>query len=106
MSDGGKGSTPRPIEDYDSFSKNWDSIFNRENDMVRVSGVPYEVDLINQYTELLDEKIKRGDLIAELERENFMLRARTERLEEEVQSLHNQVSQLMREVANQRPENK
>jgi hypothetical protein len=50
----------------------------------RVSGVPYEVDLINNYMDLLDQNIDRGDMIAELERENFMLRARIDRLEEEL----------------------
>lgn len=50
----------------------------------RVSGVPYEVDLINNYMDLLDQNIDKGDMIAELERENFMLRARIDRLEEEL----------------------
>jgi predicted Fe-S protein YdhL (DUF1289 family) len=27
MSDGGKGSAPRPIQDYDEYSSNWDRIF-------------------------------------------------------------------------------
>lgn len=45
--------------------------------MVKVSGVPYEVDLPpKQYSQ--------DDIIAELERENFMLRARIERLESEL----------------------
>ena len=52
---------------------------------VRVSGVTYEVDLINEYVGLLDQNISRGDMIAELERENFMLRARVQRLEEELE---------------------
>ena len=52
---------------------------------VRVSGVPYEVDLINEYVGLLDQNISRGDMIAELERENFVLRARVQRLEEELE---------------------
>jgi hypothetical protein len=52
----------------------------------RVSGVPYEVELVDQYVELLDEKIKRGDMIAELERENFMMRARMDRLEDELRT--------------------
>ena len=52
---------------------------------VRVSGVPYEVDLIHEYVGLLDQNISRGDIIAELERENFMLRARVQRLEEELE---------------------
>lgn len=51
----------------------------------RVSGVPYEVDLINEYVWMLDQNISRGDMIAELERENFMLRARIQRLEEELE---------------------
>jgi hypothetical protein len=40
----------------------------------RVSGVPYEVQLVDQYM----------NDISELERENFMLRARIQRLEEEL----------------------
>jgi hypothetical protein len=45
--------------------------------MVKVSGVPYEVDLPpKQYSQ--------DDIIAELERENFMLRARIDRLEGEL----------------------
>lgn len=27
MSDGGKGSAPRPIDDWDKFEENWDKIF-------------------------------------------------------------------------------
>lgn len=30
-SDGGKGSAPRPIPDWDTFSKNFDSIFGTKN---------------------------------------------------------------------------
>jgi predicted Fe-S protein YdhL (DUF1289 family) len=30
MGDGGKGSAPRPIEDYGRFEKNWDAIFSPE----------------------------------------------------------------------------
>lgn len=31
MSDGGKGSTPRPFDvDYDTFSNNWDKIFGKD----------------------------------------------------------------------------
>ncbi len=40
----------------------------------RVSGVPYEVQLVDHYM----------NDISELERENFMLRARIQRLEEEL----------------------
>lgn len=28
----GKGDKPRPIEDYESFSNNWDRIFGRKKD--------------------------------------------------------------------------
>lgn len=67
MSDGGKGSSPRPYSvDMKTFDDNFDRIFSKQ----RVSGVPYEVDM--------------PDLVAELERENFMLRARVQRLEEEL----------------------
>ena len=45
--------------------------------MVRVSGVPYEVDLPSN-----------DDIIATLEPENNCLRARNERLEEEFKDLH------------------
>jgi hypothetical protein len=41
--------------------------------MVRVSGVPYEVELV--------------DMVSELERENAMMRARMERLEDENRTL-------------------
>lgn len=59
---------------------------------VKVSGVPYEVDLgttVNN-KETLSSLIDDIDsLIAELERENFMLRARNERLEEELEKERN-----------------
>lgn len=31
MSDGGKGSTPRPIPNWDRFSENFDAIFGTKN---------------------------------------------------------------------------
>lgn len=68
MSDGGKGSSPRPYSvSKDQYNQNYERIFGKH----RVSGVPYEVNL--------------PDLVAELERENFMLRARIQRLEEELE---------------------
>lgn len=68
MSDGGKGSSPRPYSvSMDTYNQNFDRIFSKQ----RVSGVPYEVDM--------------PDVVAELERENFMLRARIQRLEEELE---------------------
>jgi hypothetical protein len=30
-SDGGKGSTPRPVPNRDQFEKNWDSIFGKKD---------------------------------------------------------------------------
>jgi hypothetical protein len=50
----------------------------------KVSGVPYEVDLDEQYVDPVEHYLRKGDMIAELERENFMLRARIDRLEEEL----------------------
>jgi predicted RNase H-like nuclease (RuvC/YqgF family) len=44
--------------------------------MVKVSGVPYEVDLENY-----------EQIIAELDRENRQMRARMERLEQEIEML-------------------
>ena len=70
MGDGGKGGTYRPVN-KDVWDKNYDQIFGKK-ETVRVSGVPYEVEL--------------SDLIMELERENFMLRARNQRLEEELEN--------------------
>lgn len=68
MGDGGKGSSPRPYSvGMDQFDKNFDKIFGKK---VKVSGVPYEVEM--------------DDMVSELERENFMLRARVQRLEEEL----------------------
>jgi hypothetical protein len=44
MGDGGKGSSPRPLGiDWDKFEESWDKIFGEKK--VRVSGVPYEVEL-------------------------------------------------------------
>lgn len=31
MTDGGKGSAPRPIPDWDTFSKNFDAIFGEKD---------------------------------------------------------------------------
>ena len=50
----------------------------------KVSGVPYEVDLDEQCVDPVEHYLRKGDMIAELERENFMLRARIDRLEEEL----------------------
>ena len=59
--------------------------------MVKVSGVPYEVDL--------------PDMVSELERENFMLRARTERLEEELRNTDELLTKLNIELINERNNN-
>lgn len=60
----------------------------------RVSGVPYEVEL--PYG--MDE----GGVIAELERENFMMRARMERLENELKIAEEHISKLMIDLHNER----
>ena len=59
--------------------------------MVKVSGVPYEVEL--------------PDMVSELERENFMLRARTERLEEELRKTNELLAKLNIELINERNNN-
>jgi hypothetical protein len=59
--------------------------------MVKVSGVPYEVEL--------------PDMVSELERENFMLRARTERLEEELRTTNELLTKLNFELINERKNN-
>jgi hypothetical protein len=63
--------------------------------MVRVSDVPYEVELVDQYM----------NDISELERENFMLRARTERLEEELRNTNELLTKLNFELINERNNN-
>jgi hypothetical protein len=59
--------------------------------MVKVSGVPYEVEL--------------PDMVSELERENFMLRARTERLEDELRTSNELLAKLNIELINERNNN-
>ena len=59
--------------------------------MVKASGVPYEVEL--------------PDMVSELERENFMLRARTERLEEELRNTNELLTKLNFELINERNNN-
>jgi len=63
--------------------------------MVRVSGVPYEVELVDQYM----------NDVSELERENFMLRARAERLEEELRTTNELLTKLNFELINERNNN-
>ncbi len=52
----------------------------------KVSGVPYKVELDEQYVDPVEHYLRKDDMIAELERENFMLRARIARLEEELRN--------------------
>jgi len=59
--------------------------------MVKVSGVPYDVEL--------------PDMVSELERENFMLRARTERLEDELRTSNELLAKLNIELINERNNN-
>lgn len=58
--------------------------------MVKVSGVPYEVELVDQY--MRD--------VSELERENAMMRARMNRLEDENRTLDALVFRLNTELIN------
>lgn len=60
--------------------------------MVRVSGVPYEVELPHG----LDE----SGIIAELERENAMMRSRMDRLENELRISEEMVNRLNIELVN------
>ena len=57
--------------------------------MVKVSGVPYEVDLDNY-----------EEIIAELERENRMMRARMERLEDEARTANELANRLNIQLIN------
>ncbi len=73
--------------------------------MVRVSGVPYEVELKQKDGELKNLIDDIDSLIMELERENFMLRARTERLEEELRTTNELLSKLSIDLINERNRN-
>jgi hypothetical protein len=73
--------------------------------MVRVSGVPYEVELKQKDGELKTLIDDIDSLIMELERENFMLRARTERLEEELRTSNELLTKLNIELINERKNN-
>lgn len=77
----GKGDTYRQVV-WDKYSTGYDNIFNKNK--VKVSGVPYEVELKQKDGELKTLIDDIDSLIMELERENFMLRARVQRLEEEL----------------------
>ena len=35
MSDGGKGSAPRKQQDYEAYSKNWDTIFGKKDALLQ-----------------------------------------------------------------------
>lgn len=68
----------------------------------RVSGVPYEVDLPekNQTLNNLIDDVE--SFISELERENLMMRARMERLENELKIAEEHISKLMIDLHNER----
>ena len=70
--------------------------------MVRVSGLPYGVQKDGELKTLIDDI---DFLIMELERENFMLRARTERLEEELRNTNELLTKLNFELINERNNN-
>jgi ABC-type phosphate transport system auxiliary subunit len=60
----------------------------------RVSGVPYEVELAEKnqtFNNLIDDV---DSLIAELERENLLMRARMDRLENELRLAEAEVARL------------
>jgi predicted RNase H-like nuclease (RuvC/YqgF family) len=73
--------------------------------MVKVSGVPYEVELKQKDGELKTLIDDIDSLIMELERENFMLRARTERLEDELRTSNELLAKLNIELINERNNN-
>jgi hypothetical protein len=68
----------------------------------RVSGVPYEVELTGKKDTLNNLITDIDSMIAELERENFMLRARTERLENDLRIAEEHISRLMIDLHNER----
>ena len=66
----------------------------------RVSGVPYEVEF-GEKNETLNDLIHDVDgLISELERENFMMRARMDRLEDELRLADEHIARLLTELSN------
>ena len=42
----------------------------------RVSGVPYEVELVAEYEDTVEHYLQKSDIIAELEKENNQMRAK------------------------------
>ena len=97
MSDGGKGSKPRPFSvDHEKYIENWNRVFSKRlkevEDMARVSGVPYEVELPEDCYQ------EEQDAIATLEQENKYMRARMERLEEDNRSLEEVIHKLNMEL--------
>lgn len=85
MSYGGKGSAPRPYSvALDEFYDNFDRIFGTKK--VRVSGVPYEVEMMSD--------------IETLEQENRQMRARMDRLEDENRRLEEEIIQLRIQLIN------
>lgn len=68
----------------------------------RVSGVPYEVELAEKNQTVNDLIHDVDGLISELERENFMMRARMDRLEDELRLADEHISRLMIDLQNER----
>ncbi len=68
----------------------------------RVSGVPYEVELAEKNQTVNDLIHDVDGLISELERENFMMRARMDRLEDELRLAEEHISKLMIDLHNER----
>ena len=84
MSDGGKGSAPRPIPDLDKYNDNWDRLFKKQPQTLK--------DII--------EETQMNDMISELERENMMMRARNERLEKEIKWLETALDNARHQLLN------
>ena len=110
MSDGGKGSAPRPKSvELTQFDNNWDQIFGKDKIMkAKVSGVPYEVDLPTQEfksTDYMSDNelvLTLDDMIATLEQENKYMRARMERLERELAEANELLTKLNIQLLNLR----
>ena len=98
----GKGDTYRSVV-WDKYSNNYDTIFGKTKH--RVSGVPYEVELKNKDDEIIKLVEEIDAMVMDLERENFMLRARCDRLEDEARSANELANRLNIELINERNRN-
>ena len=76
---------------------------------ISVSGVPYKVEMdltVKAKDETMNSLISDiEDLVAELERENMMMRARMDRLENELKIAEEHISKLVIDLQNERNKN-